>query len=262
MPRFVVQASACLVLALAGAASAQPPAKVPHLSQAWIAESSGDGLPGETGLESYLYEDCPHGATSDECKRAHIFNYGANNCIKIEIDAGFHSNATGTYLVKCDAVDCCYEGDQPGEPPDVKQWDIFHANGKWNPTHPEVKYLGKKDTTELNDTKVPGADVWSEKDHLPFTKDGVNYTYYITEQDTDVISHRIDFVDPTGLGSILYGNFQVQHDLDAFRKTFVIPDACYGNIMACQGTTSERLRRMYHPHTAARKKSNAGAVSP
>ena len=77
---------------------------------------------------------------------------------------------------KCDAVDCCYEGDQRGERPDVKQWDIFHSNGKWNPTHPEVKYLGKKDTTELNDTKVPGADVWSEKDHLPLTKDNVNYT--------------------------------------------------------------------------------------
>ena len=55
----------------------QPPA-VPHLSQAWVAQSSGDGEPGETGKETYLYEECHQaGGGSDSCLQAHIFDYGA-----------------------------------------------------------------------------------------------------------------------------------------------------------------------------------------
>ena len=95
------------------------PCAVPHLAQAWVAQSSGDGLPNEIGKESYIYEDCK--VTSDECKQAHIFDYGADNCIKYEINAGFKSNTTGTFLVKCDAVDCCWEGEHYGDRPDVKR---------------------------------------------------------------------------------------------------------------------------------------------
>ena len=43
----------------------------PHLAQAWIAESTGDGLPGKTGKESYIYEDCR--VPSPTCLRGHIW---------------------------------------------------------------------------------------------------------------------------------------------------------------------------------------------
>jgi hypothetical protein len=236
---------------------AQQPPAVPHLSQAWVAQSSGDGLPGATGKESYLFEDCPgkHGGQepTDNCIQAHIFDYGAQSCIKIEINAGFHSNASGTYLLKCDSVDCCYEGDEAGEPPDVKQWDIFHSNGRFNPTHPEVKYLGKRNTTELNDVVVPNADAWSEKDHLPFTNhSAVNYTYYITLSDDrkDTISHRIDFFAPGAEGSILYGDFQVISDVAALRETIkqYVPAEClHPNVLACNTAHSKKWNRKLPP---------------
>lgn len=41
-----------------GAAVHETAPPVPHLAQAWVAMSSGDGLPGATGKESYLYEKC------------------------------------------------------------------------------------------------------------------------------------------------------------------------------------------------------------
>merc|ERR1711990_503844 len=146
---------ALLALALVAAASGlaiKPAAPTaPHLAQAWVAQSSGDGEPGKIGKESYLYEDCKHkGGESDNCKQAHIFDYGADNCIKLEINAGFKSAATGTWYVKCDAVDCCYDGDN--DVPDIKKWDI--AKPGWNK---KIAYLGKHDTTALNET-VKGAD--------------------------------------------------------------------------------------------------------
>ena len=51
----------------------------PHLAQAWQAQSTGDGEPGETGLESYLYEDVKGGL------RAHVWDYG-EKCKKIQLD--------------------------------------------------------------------------------------------------------------------------------------------------------------------------------
>jgi len=80
----------------------------PHLSQAWVANSIGDGLPGQAGKESYIYEGCKK--TSDTCMNGHVFDYGANNCIKYEVDRGFDSKYSGTYYVSCDAVDCCKSG--------------------------------------------------------------------------------------------------------------------------------------------------------
>ena len=104
-----------LTLAALFAAGASAQAH-PHLSQAWTALSTGDGMPGNpmpVGKEAYLYEDCPNG-TSEDCIQAHIFNYGADNCIKWEINAG-NSPYTGTFYQKCYAVDCC-----KGEPRGVK----------------------------------------------------------------------------------------------------------------------------------------------
>merc|ERR1712167_173895 len=102
-----------------------------------------------------------------------------------------------------------------------------------------------------------GADVYSELDHIPFTKIGVNYTFYITEQKTsngtDVITHRIDYGASSGAGvtpgSILYGNFQVQHDLDAFRKTFTPPAACLkNNVLTCQSHKVKDWNKKFFKH--------------
>lgn len=91
-------------------------------------------------------------------------------------------------------------------PPDVKQWDIPPA--KW---HTKVGFSGFKDTTELNNKPVSHAEEWFSETHIPFTKVGVNYTYYITREangnETDIITHRIDYGAPQiQPGSILYGD--------------------------------------------------------
>merc|ERR1711871_1215994 len=203
----------------------------PHLSQAWIAQSSGDGLPNTIGKESYIYDDCPHG-TSADCMKGHIFDYGSDNCIKYEIDGGFHYPGTGRYYVKCDSVDCCKEA-TPDHNPAPKKWDIAPTSW-WSST--KTTYLGKHDTEELNNKTVTGADVWSQVTTLPFAKKlAVNYTFYITKQGNDTISHRIDFIVPgQTAGSILYGDFQPQHDLAAFRKTFMPPAPCLKkNVLPC-----------------------------
>merc|ERR1711934_258658 len=126
MFRQLFAASVCIVLIT----EAQQPS-IPHLAQAWVAQSSGDGEPGQIGKESYLYEGCKK--PSDDCMNAHIFDYGASNCIKVEIDAGFKSQFSGTWLLKCDAVNCCYDGQRNREPPDVKKWDIGRPTGGIDP---------------------------------------------------------------------------------------------------------------------------------
>jgi len=220
----------------------------PHLSQAWIAQSKGDGLPGQIGKESYLYEDCPHGKTSADCLHAHIFDYGAATCIKYEIDGGFDFAGTGSYYVACDGVDCCKDESTEAKP-DPKQWDISPTSW-WKST--TTKYLGKHDTTGLNNETVTGADVWSQLTAIPLTKIGVNYTYYITEQGNDTISHRIDFNVPGQTqGSILYGDFQPQHDIAAFRKTFMPPPQCLkNNVLACGKDHAKNVALKYNKHEA------------
>ena len=62
---------AALIAALVAACAAQDH---PHLSQAWQANSVGDGEPGVTGLESYIFEGCGHSPqppTSETCMHAH-----------------------------------------------------------------------------------------------------------------------------------------------------------------------------------------------
>merc|ERR1719258_565948 len=100
------------------AVGAQAP---PHLSQAWQANSIGDGSPDYgTGLESYIYEDCGHPSrTSETCMHGHVFDYGATNCVKYEVDMGVDSLYTGTFYVACDAVDCCKGGEAGDEDPDI-----------------------------------------------------------------------------------------------------------------------------------------------
>ena len=168
------------------------------------------------GLESYIYEDCPgkHGGSlyTETCMSGHVFDYGADNCIKYEINMGVHSKYSGTYYVKCDAVDCCKNARIQG-PPDVKKWDIGQAKKS------NISHLEATDLDDL-DGHVAGADTWLED--ISGLGAHVKYTYYITQNENgDVISHAIDYHAPTvAPGRILYGNFTVQHDLDAFRELF------------------------------------------
>lgn len=214
----------------------------PHLSQAWQALSSGDGLPNQVGFESYIYDTCPgkHGGQlyTEDCMSGHVFDYGADNCIKYEVNMGWKSKYSGTYYVKCDAVDCCKDARIQG-PPDVKMWDIGQAK-KSNLTH--------MDATDLDDLDghVSGAETWLE-DISAFAAH-VKYTYYITQSENgDVISHAIDYSAPTvAPGRILYGNFTAKHadELEAFREVFKAPAACLkDNTLHCNSAHMEKWDR-------------------
>lgn len=206
--------------------------------------SSGDGLPNEVGFESYIYEDCPgkHGGSlfTETCMSGHVFDYGADNCIKYEVNMGVHSKYSGTYYVKCDAVDCCKDASTQALP-DVKKWDIGQAK-KSAITHMEA--------TDLDDLDghVAGADTWLE-DISAFSAH-VKYTYYITQSENgDVISHAIDYEAPGAApGRILYGNFTVKHadDLDAFREVFKAPAACLkNNVLHCNDAHMAKWDRKF-----------------
>jgi len=213
----------------------------PHLSQAWQALSSGDGLPNQVGLESYIYEDCPgtHGTHYTEtCMSGHVFDYGADNCIKYEINMGLHSKYTGTYYVKCDAVNCCKDERIQGAP-DVKKWDI--GQGKKS----EITQMEATDLDDL-DGHVAGADTWLED--MKVLGAHVKYTYYITQSENGyVITHAIDYSAPTvAPGRILYGNFTAKHvdEIDAFREVFKAPDACLANnVLHCNNEHMEKWDR-------------------
>jgi hypothetical protein len=209
----------------------------PRLAQAWQALSSGDGLPNTVGLESYIFEEgC--GPTSDTCMRGHVFDYGADNCIKYEVDAGFHSAYSGTYYVKCEAVNCCRD---PDGIPDVKQWDI--GQGKRS----TITHLDATDLDDL-DGHVTGADTWLE-DISAFTAH-VKYTYYVTQKGDDVSRHAIDYSAPGAApGRILYGNFTVKHpdEIDEFRKVFQAPSACQGNVLDCPPDLMQKWGRKSMP---------------
>merc|ERR1712159_201404 len=248
MFRLVVFAtiSAC---ALAAPFAADP--TLPHLASAWQAESTGDGLPGQTGLESYLYQP---GSEKDGSMRAHKWDYGADNCIKYQVDNGFRGAWTGTFYVACDAVDCCKDGDEPV--PDLKEWDIPPSKGLT-----KVGFGGFKDTTELNNKPVKHAEQWNQDTHIPFSKVGVNYSYYITREtngnQTDVITHRIDYGAPKiQPGSILYGNFTVIHadKIEDFKKTFQPPPACLkNNVLTCADKKVKEWNTKYFKHAAAER---------
>jgi hypothetical protein len=231
--------------------SATPPSQ-PHLAQAWTAMSTGDGLPGQIGLESYIYQE---GSEKDGSMRAHKWDYGADNCIKYEVDGGFGYPGTGVFYVKCDSVDCCTEGD--ANLPDVKGWDIPKAS--WLKST-QVGFAGFKDTTGLNNETVPHAEEWWSKTGIPFTKVGIDYNYFITREktanSTDIITHRIDYTAGATVapGSILYGNFTVQHDLENFKKTFMPPPECLKpNTLACEEKQVKKWNRKYFKHAAAQR---------
>ena len=113
----------------------------------------------------------------------------------------------------------------------------------------EIQYLGKKETTELGNKTVE-ADAWFEEFPLPFTKLKIKYTYYITQNGSDTIAHRIDFNGNTSgsIGAILYGGFQVQHDIEAFRDVFEPPAECLrNNVLRCPPSKVEGWNKKYFP---------------
>jgi hypothetical protein len=217
----------------------------PHLAQAWQALSEGDGLPGQIGLESYIYTDDFKG---------HVWDYGSS-CKKIELDTSFHEKEypPETYYIKCDAVNCCISGEGR---PDLKKWDIA-TPGRFGFT--KTKFLGYIDTTELNDNPVIGAETWSER-HSPVKFLGVNYTFHIHRQETgDIISHRINYEAVTvPPGRILYGNFTPQHDIEAFKTAFTVPKECLkNNVLRCPSDHASQ----YFKHGTMLKQLKKQAVS-
>ena len=99
-------------LASASAASSAPPQ--PHLAKAWTALSSGDGYPGATGRESYLYTDDPE-YTEKGGIRAHLYDYG-EFCRKLTINQWKPQLIERSYYMKCKSVDCCYSDNDVRSP--------------------------------------------------------------------------------------------------------------------------------------------------
>jgi hypothetical protein len=218
----------------------------PHLAQAWQAMSTGDGLPGEIGLESYLFleknnEFFPHSF------QGHVWDYG-EECKKVEINSHFSKDIdyfSGTYYVNCDGVPCCYASDdgidQPSIP-DVKGWDIAKAG-----LTTKVGFGGYHDITELNDNPVKGAESWWEKHRLML----VNYTYFLHREETgDIITHRIEYEAPTvAPGAILYGDFKAQHNISEFLEAFKAPPGCW-NTFSCGDDRIARVEKKRFKHSA------------
>jgi len=147
--------------------------------------------------------------------------------------------------------DCCKceNADSP------KFWDI--ADGGM---FTKVGFVGYEDTTELNDNPVKGAEHWATSSVLPKVLT-VTYDYFLHREDNgDVISHRIDFnTSVEQSGSILYGNFAVQHDLDAHRERFAVPQQCKGNILDCCDSMDE-IDSKYFKHDFALRQAGKTVV--
>merc|ERR1712139_732124 len=93
------------------------------------------------------------------------------------------------------------------------------------------------------------ADVWHEEFPLPLTKFKIKYDYFITTNGTDTITHRIDFDGNVSgsIGAILYGDFEVQHDIESFRSVFEPPAECLKpNTLKC---TSEHVEKWNTVHS-------------
>merc|ERR1711976_69268 len=169
--------------------------------------------------------------------KAHQFVY--DGCTKLSLhdpSSPYLQHVKGgerNYYLGCDAVNCCYSDYS------MKEWDIATPG-----LLTKVAFVGLEDTTELNDNPVSQAEHWHQNTTL-FLKTSVSYEYFVTRTETntseDIVSHRIDYgaEGPNGPitgGSVLYGNFQVQHDLDSFRQTFAVPEVCQrNNLLKCAG---------------------------
>lgn len=213
----------------------------PHLAQAWTALSKGDGLPGQIGQESYVWAE--KNADRPHTIKGHWYKY--DDCQKLSLHDpnqlhGLHGDERNFYL-KCDAVDCCYSDFK------MKQWDI--GSGPITTT----TFAGYEDTTELNDNPISQAEHWHEEDKLPMTAYKIIYEHFITRNESDIISHRINIDSPDGLfppQEILYANFEVQHDVDAFiQREFQLPKQCQrNNLLNCDSVQMKKWEAKYFKH--------------
>merc|ERR1712107_696845 len=128
----------------------------------------------------------------------------------------------------------------------------------------KVDFVGFEDTTELNENPVKSAEHWKMRTKLP-GKIGIGYEYFVHRtNNSDVISHRIDFnvsgADIPG-GSILYGDFQVQHDLDSFRDVFTPPAECMkNNVLKCPSQQVQSWEKNHFKHDYALSKAHTTIV--
>ena len=90
--------------------------------------------------------------------------------------------------------------------------------------------MGVVNTTALDEqgnNVTVSAERWHEQDTLPFGVAHATYDYYISREGDDIITHRIEYgADGINPGIIVYGGFQVQHNLTAFKESFQIPAQC------------------------------------
>lgn len=203
----------------------------------------GDGSGNQTGEESYYWSE-------DGKFKAHKFVYDGCTKLSLHDPTQIKHRAGGelNYYLGCYAVNCCYKDFK------MKQWDIPQAGLL---TH--VNFVGIEDTTELDNNVVHQAEHWHQNTTI-FLKTSVAYEYFVTRAQTngteDIISHRIDFgaEGPNGPmtgGSILYGDFKVQHDIDTFKQTFAVPEVCNKpNLLKCPSSQDEFVEQKYFKHDA------------
>merc|ERR1712087_528772 len=95
-----------------------------------------------------------------------------------------------------------------------------------------------------------------EHNNFVIQKLAIDYDYFVHRTDTgDVVSHRIQYnVSGTDVpaGTILYGDFQVQHDLDTFIQTFTPPAECLKpNVLKCPSHQVQSWEKAHFKHDYA-----------
>merc|ERR1712070_13012 len=208
--------AACM---FASTVAASDPAQ-PHLAKAWTALSAGDGYPGATGQESYLYTDDPEYSKQGGL-RAHLYDYGSY-CKKLTYNQFKPTLIERSFYMKCKGINCCYKDNDI-----MKKWDL-HKSHLLQPV--TIKYMGMANISALDNQGnniTINAERWHERDTLPLGVAHATYDYYITRSGDDVITHRIEYgADGVNPGIIVYGGFEVQHNLTAFKSVFDIPVEC------------------------------------
>lgn len=225
-------------------AAAQDPER-PHLAQAWTARSSGDGPDdGTVSAESYL---------NTKEKFGHIWDMGAagKKITRCGKDFGVYGGKCKAYYLKYYAVDCCYCDDAS-----FKEWDISK----------KASFVALEDTTELDDKPIVGAEHWNEKETIFGKLTLASYDYFLHREDAgndtaDVISHRIDFFTAAINGTILYGDFQVQHDIEAHAAAWDLPTECKKtNLLKCGCDAGDDVHEKYFKHDYAISQATTTAV--
>merc|ERR1712107_164338 len=177
---------------------------------------------GETSDEKYL---------NTKEKFGHIWDFGE-----------FGGSCRAFYL-KLYGPNCCYCDDA-----NFKEWDIHHKPA----TGTKASFVAFEDTTELEDKPILGAEHRHEDDTLFGRLKLASYDYYLHRENTsDIISHRINYMATAINGTILYGDFQVQHDIEMFASAWDVPSQCQGNILDCGCDDTDEVHEKFFKHDFA-----------